>query len=745
MDYAKPTQLTGDLWHLFYQEQSQIDGGKMDKFMTWSNNPGLVLSSFDATALPEGKIAAQYRRARDLRLSLPHPRPRGSRDDGDDSRALSASGSASPPTNDEPMRAVITAGGLVDEAFAREIGTTVKALAPFRGRTLLDVVVDACGEAGIDGVAVVGGPEIAEHLRGRGVRLIEAAEDGGINVVRALDAWPRERFVYLASDLPFATGAAVRDLIARSEGAALAMAIARVEEYERRFPGAAPHAVTLGRERIANGSAFVIAPAAVEPARALAARFFAARKNLFALARLARSRDVPALRTARAAHRRPGSLRTTKARRTRRGGARLRSGAVLRCRHARRVSLRVRSGVSASRGAPNAALLGVFWFGIQVVWTALLGVVLQDRATALSRDPVVLFSWLVAIGAGAASFVQIAAGVFSDRVRARTGNRRAFYAAGVALAVPAVVVLPSVGSVAALWIATLLLQLGMNVAGGPYQGIVGDYVAPERIGRASSWMSVQQFLGSVVGALLTALLRGPALGIALAVALTGGWLVTDRSVARLPRAFASAAPLRIDTNVRTVLASRALINLGFYTLFYYLFFFVHDSLRIADAHAFTGYLFVTFTVAGVAGAAIAGRAADMFDKRVVVSLACAAIALTVGALAAAPDARVALTAAAAAGIAWGAFFTADWAIAYAVLPRNALASAMGVWNLAATLPQVAAPALAGLLIARLDPHRSGLGPRLALVLVIVEFALGTVWIWRLPRTLARAAPDRRDR
>jgi phospholipase C len=60
MKYILPTQLTGDLVHRFYQEQAQIDGGKMDKFVTWSDNPGLVLSHFDATTLPEGILAKQY-------------------------------------------------------------------------------------------------------------------------------------------------------------------------------------------------------------------------------------------------------------------------------------------------------------------------------------------------------------------------------------------------------------------------------------------------------------------------------------------------------------------------------------------------------------------------------------------------------------------------------------------------------------------------------------------------------------
>lgn len=53
-------QRIGDLVHRFYQEQYQIDGGKMDKFVAWSDNGGLVLGYYDATNMPEGKLAQQY-------------------------------------------------------------------------------------------------------------------------------------------------------------------------------------------------------------------------------------------------------------------------------------------------------------------------------------------------------------------------------------------------------------------------------------------------------------------------------------------------------------------------------------------------------------------------------------------------------------------------------------------------------------------------------------------------------------
>lgn len=60
ISYIQPAQLTGDIVHRFYQEQGQIDGGKMDEFMSWSDNPGLLFSTFDATNMPEGQLAAQY-------------------------------------------------------------------------------------------------------------------------------------------------------------------------------------------------------------------------------------------------------------------------------------------------------------------------------------------------------------------------------------------------------------------------------------------------------------------------------------------------------------------------------------------------------------------------------------------------------------------------------------------------------------------------------------------------------------
>jgi phospholipase C len=56
----QPSDKTGDIVHRYWQEASQINHGRMDRFVTWSDNPGLVMSYFDATDLPEGLLAQQY-------------------------------------------------------------------------------------------------------------------------------------------------------------------------------------------------------------------------------------------------------------------------------------------------------------------------------------------------------------------------------------------------------------------------------------------------------------------------------------------------------------------------------------------------------------------------------------------------------------------------------------------------------------------------------------------------------------
>jgi hypothetical protein len=89
-----------------------------------------------------------------------------------------------------------------------------------------------------------------------------------------------------------------------------------------------------------------------------------------------------------------------------------------------------------------------------------------------------------------------------------------------------------------------------------------------------------------------------------------------------------------------------------------------------------------------------------------------------------------------AGLGWGVFLVADWAIACRILPPGALASTMGIWNVAVAGPQIVAPLLTAAVLQRLgvvSASAGPLGPRVAFGLALGETLLGIAWLWRLSR------------
>jgi hypothetical protein len=185
-----------------------------------------------------------------------------------------------------PTHAVITAGGRVGPEFAAAIGTDIKALAPLGDGRLIDSAIRAARALDVEAIAVVGGPEVHAYCAGRVDLVVDAAEDGVENIRRALTAFDFERLLYLTSDIPFVDGPGLADFIARSDGGAVTMALGDANVYDAAFPGAPPHTVTLGKERLANGSVFAISRPALEPLERVAGRFFRARKSLPRLALL---------------------------------------------------------------------------------------------------------------------------------------------------------------------------------------------------------------------------------------------------------------------------------------------------------------------------------------------------------------------------------------------------------------------------------------------------------------------------
>jgi MFS family permease len=282
-----------------------------------------------------------------------------------------------------------------------------------------------------------------------------------------------------------------------------------------------------------------------------------------------------------------------------------------------------------------------------------------------------------------------------------------------------------------------VLQAGLNLAIGPYQAIIPDVMPRARFGAASSWMAALQSAGNALGALLAAFVNDARVLAGSLIALLAGTVaVTCAHVKTLrlepppPRERLHLTRAFVDLFV-----SRALVYVGFYTLLGYLLFYVSGVLgapTLAAAKSESGVLILAFTVIGALGATVAARPSDRLDKRIVASAGGAIVVIALVGFIVTHAFAGAVAATLAAGFGWGIFLAADWSIACRVLPPGALATTMGIWNLAVILPQIVAPAFTTAVLARLASSAGPAGPKIAFALAAGETLVGLAWLWRLP-------------
>ena len=184
------------------------------------------------------------------------------------------------------MKAVITAGGRIEGTFARDAGTSIKALASVRGETMLARIVAALRANGATRIAVVGGREVRAACSDVVERVIDESPSGATNLLLALQAWPEdgEPLLYATSDLPYVTGEAVGAFLTRVPPGTLAIALAEVAAFDRRFPGVSGFGITLAGERFVNGGVFSLPAGSPEKVAQIARRFFDARKQPWRMA-----------------------------------------------------------------------------------------------------------------------------------------------------------------------------------------------------------------------------------------------------------------------------------------------------------------------------------------------------------------------------------------------------------------------------------------------------------------------------
>ena len=393
-------------------------------------------------------------------------------------------------------------------------------------------------------------------------------------------------------------------------------------------------------------------------------------------------------------------------------------------------------------------MLAALWFALFAQWMTIVPVILPNQVAAIvgaehpQRDGIV--GSVVAAGALVALVLAPLAGALSDAHRSGRGRRRLFLITGSAGSIVGLLSLLLFTAHSSLFwyaLAFLHLQFWWNWLAGAYAGLVPDVVHAEQRGDASGWLNVMSVLGTIAGNGVLAALYAPgqlSAALIVFVLLTLTCLPLTLAAAREPSSLSSATvftwrhffatlfvPPRDHPAFYWVLISRFLANMGVWSIFTFLMFYLGEVIGAQQpAQLLTlllaggALLSVPASLYGIALAKRRGTVAIVRASNWIMAGAAIAyvlIALRPSVVLVAPVVMVF-------AVAYGAYQAADWALAIDVLPDlDAAGKDMGVWHISMVLPQIIGPTVTGWLISGLKQAQS------AQFAYTTAFALAAIW------------------
>ncbi|WP_425470350.1 MFS transporter [Streptomyces diacarni] len=356
---------------------------------------------------------------------------------------------------------------------------------------------------------------------------------------------------------------------------------------------------------------------------------------------------------------------------------------------------------------------GSVWVG----WYGPLQVLLALQAAELApagwgKESVL--AWVTGIGAAVSLVANPLFGAVSDRTTSRWGRRVPWIVAGVAGGAAGLVVLALARNMTAMVLGWCLVQLALNATFAALVAAVPDRVPAGQRGAVGGWLGVSQTLGVVLGtglAMAAGGLTAGYLACALFTVLAVGPYVLLRQDTPLPPALRPAFTWRSFTrgfwisprahpDFGWAWLTRLLVNLGNALALLYLLYYLRDALHVAAPEH--GVLVLTAVNAALLLATVVagGVWSDRVGRRKPFVLGAGVVMAAASALMACWQTWTGvLCAAALLGVGFGVFTSVDFALMADVLPAALdRGKDLGVINIANSLPQVAAPALAAPLV-----------------------------------------------
>ena len=356
--------------------------------------------------------------------------------------------------------------------------------------------------------------------------------------------------------------------------------------------------------------------------------------------------------------------------------------------------------------------------GIMSGWFGPIQVLLAEQATAISPDQKeAVLSLVLGVGAAVSTVCNPLFGAFSDRTTWRMGRRLPWILIGAAGGAVSLLVLSVATTVPMMLLGWCGAQVFLNAMYAAVMASIPDQVPVARRGLIGGLVAIAQTLGIVGGVAIASLTGSIAAGylttLAVLLLLTLPYALNSRDLP-LPEGY-RPPPFSLGPFVRSFWISprahpdfawawvtRFLVNLGNYVATLYLLFYVIDGLGIPEDEAAGRVLVLTalYAATTVATTAVFGHWSDRIGRRkifVIWSGIVSGVASLV--LAIAQSWPAAIAAAIILGCAFGIYTAVDFALITQVLPDAVeRAKDLGVINVANALPQVLAPAIAGIIL-----------------------------------------------
>lgn len=371
--------------------------------------------------------------------------------------------------------------------------------------------------------------------------------------------------------------------------------------------------------------------------------------------------------------------------------------------------------------------ISVFWLGSNVLWTALLVLLLPGQIEAMTGHlKAIALGWTIGAGAIFSLIVPLLVGPISDRCASRFGRRRPFMFVGAGINVVgllAMLYFSTTGKMGAhfmqlplnFWgyfVGYAIVQVGNNIATGAYQGVIPDEIIPEQRGMASGYMGAMTQLGAMLGIISIAIFHknvalcyGIIIGFIAVTLLVTALSLKETTLAEKPPPINWSEFLKslwIDPkkypDFAWVWITRALVMLGFYSVLPYVDYYLRDIIHIPSTaiEETTGKVFIIILLAAMVTGLIGGWISDRIGRKKIVYFATAMMAVGAVALAFCATLSQAVLVGIFFGLGYGAYVSVDWALGTDVLPsQDEAGKDMAVWHIAMVGPQSLAAPLAG--------------------------------------------------